>query len=399
MANRRRTQVFLLLFSLLLAGTWLVFVSLQPTAGDEQSPAASAGGQVATATNSYMGREIAATIHYSGATWLMRESRQREENCRELLKQLSIKPGQVICDMGCGNGFYTLPLARLAGPQGKVYAVDVQQEMLDMLKRRALQASARNIVPVLGSETDPGLPAGSLDLVLMVDVYHEFSNPAAMLDAIRTSLKPTGRIALAEFREEDAGVPIKPLHKMSKEQILEEFSANGLKLVGQFDGLPWQHLMFFSPTDAPQAESAPMSDKFVRTEQEWRKLLSPDQYHVLREKGTERPFVNKYDKLFEPGTYYCAACGQELFRSDAKFNSGCGWPAFYAAKAGDRVTLSPDFSHGMVRTEVTCARCGSHLGHVFYDAPQTPTGQRYCINSISLKFVPAEEGSRRGKSE
>lgn len=131
-----------------------------------------------------------------------------------------------------------------------------------------------------------------------------------------------------------------------------------------------------------------MNFPVTKTEQEWRKLLSPAQYHVLREKGTERSFINEYDQHFEPGTYSCAACGQTLFDSQTKFNSGCGWPAFYAAQAGDRVILTRDQSHGMIRTEVTCSRCGSHLGHVFDDAPGTPTGQRYCINSVSLKFTP-----------
>lgn len=131
-----------------------------------------------------------------------------------------------------------------------------------------------------------------------------------------------------------------------------------------------------------------MSDKVVRTEDEWKSLLTPEQYRVLRQKGTERPFVNEFDEHFEAGTYSCAACGQELFSSQAKFNSGCGWPAFYAAQAGDRVTLTRDLSHGMIRTEVTCSKCDSHLGHIFDDAPQTPTGQRYCINSVSLKFTP-----------
>ncbi len=130
-------------------------------------------------------------------------------------------------------------------------------------------------------------------------------------------------------------------------------------------------------------------DKVVRSEREWRQVLTAAQYRVLRQKGTERAFANKYDKHFAPGTYECAACGQELFNSETKFNSGCGWPAFYAAKAGDRVNLAPDFTLGMRRVEVTCARCDSHLGHIFNDAPQTPTGQRYCINSISLKFKPA----------
>lgn len=120
---------------------------------------------------------------------------------------------------------------------------------------------------------------------------------------------------------------------------------------------------------AKTAGKKEMPEKVTRTEQEWRKLLSREEYRVLRMKGTERPFRNKYDHHFEPGTYSCAACGLELFDSDAKFNSGCGWPAFYASKAGQRVKLTPDLSHGMVRTEVTCARCDSHLGHIFQDAP------------------------------
>jgi peptide-methionine (R)-S-oxide reductase len=146
------------------------------------------------------------------------------------------------------------------------------------------------------------------------------------------------------------------------------------------------------PDDAPAATTdvTGSTQQMSRSDAEWREILTPEQYHVLREKGTERPYTNEYDHHFEEGVYACAACGQELFGSDTKFNSGCGWPAFYAAQAGDRVTLTSDRSHGMVRTEVTCTRCGSHLGHIFDDAPQTPTGQRYCINSVSLKFIPSK---------
>jgi len=134
-------------------------------------------------------------------------------------------------------------------------------------------------------------------------------------------------------------------------------------------------------------------EKLARSDAEWKKLLTPSQYAVLREKGTERAFTGEYDHHFEPGAYSCAACGFELFESTTKFNSGCGWPAFYAAKAGNHVKLTEDRTHGMRRTEVTCARCDSHLGHIFDDAPQTPTGQRFCINSVSIKFTPAPKGA------
>jgi ubiquinone/menaquinone biosynthesis C-methylase UbiE len=192
-----------------------------------------------------MGREIAVTMHYLGAPWLTRESRQREEDCRMLLEALAVKPGQIVCDMGCGNGFYTLELARLVGESGRVLAVDIQPEMLRLLDVRAKEAGLANIELIQGTPVDPKLPAESCDLILLVDVYHEFSHPAEMLAAMRKSLKPKGRIALAGFRLEDPKVPIKLLHKMSKKQIMKEFPANGFRLVEQFDDLPWQHLMFF----------------------------------------------------------------------------------------------------------------------------------------------------------
>ena len=134
-----------------------------------------------------------------------------------------------------------------------------------------------------------------------------------------------------------------------------------------------------------------MADTVTKTDAEWKKELTPEQYRVLREKGTERPFTGEYDHTFNPGSYACAACGQELFTSETKFDSGCGWPAFYAAKAGDKVKLIDDSSFGMSRTEVVCSRCNGHLGHIFNDAPQTPTGQRYCINSVSIKFTPTSQ--------
>ena len=127
--------------------------------------------------------------------------------------------------------------------------------------------------------------------------------------------------------------------------------------------------------------------EITRTEQEWRELLTPDQYAVLRQQGTEPPFTGKYTYAKEEGVYRCAACGNELFRSDAKFDSGTGWPSFTEPANAAGVELRTDRSHGMVRTEVACARCGSHLGHVFPDGPG-PGGQRYCINSLALDLDP-----------
>jgi ubiquinone/menaquinone biosynthesis C-methylase UbiE len=198
------------------------------------------------ALTEYKGRRIAQTMHWLGAEWLSRDEREREERCSLMLATLDVKPGMTVCDMGCGNGFYTVQLARLVGPKGKVYAVDIQPEMLKFLGERAKKAKVTNrIEPVLGELWDPKLPEGKIDLILLVDVYHEFSHPEHMLEAMRKSLAPGGRVVLVEYRGEDPEVPIKPEHKMTKEQIKKELLPNGFKLVKEFDKLPWQHMMWF----------------------------------------------------------------------------------------------------------------------------------------------------------
>ncbi len=214
----------------------------QETAPNPALPAA-----LPPALTEYMGRRIAPTMSFEGGPWLMRATREKEERCGELLQALKLKPGQVVADVGCGNGFYTFRLAELVGPKGKVLAVDIQPEMLAMLREESeRRGGAENVVPVLGTLVDPRLAEGSVDLAFLVDVYHEFSNPEEMLAAIRKSLKPDGRIVLVEFRLEDPEVPIKLLHKMSKEQMRKELGANGFDVDEEYDALPWQHVVFFT---------------------------------------------------------------------------------------------------------------------------------------------------------
>lgn len=139
-----------------------------------------------------------------------------------------------------------------------------------------------------------------------------------------------------------------------------------------------------------------MDDPKGLSEEEWRERLTPEQFHVLRQQGTERAFTGIYDKHYDAGAYHCAGCGEPLFTSDAKYNSGCGWPAFTTPAQAEAVDERRDMSHGMIRTEVLCARCGGHLGHVFPDGPREAGGLRYCINSAALAFDPAESA---GKSD
>lgn len=180
-----------------------------------------------------------------GADWLERAERENEENPTKAIQLIGIKPGMVVADIGAGVGYYSFRIAELVGPQGKVYANDIQPEMLMLLKKRLRQRKLDNVEVVLGTEKDPKLPPNSCDLILMVDVYHEFSQPIAMMAKIRESLKPDGRLILLEYRKEDPYVPIRPEHKMSVKEAKIEVEGDGFVLDQVLEDLPWQHILIF----------------------------------------------------------------------------------------------------------------------------------------------------------
>lgn len=197
----------------------------------------------------YMGREIAQVMGHQGASWLERPGREKEERTDVLLQALQLKSTDVVADIGAGTGYFTFRISPLV-PQGKVLAVDIQQEMIDYLNTNKAKQKATNVEAVLGTIQDPNLPPASVDLVLFVDAYHEFSHPREMMQAIAKSLKPGGRVALVEYRAEDPDVPIRPRHKMTIAQATKEMEAVGLKLKNTSDVLPQQHLLFFEkPTN------------------------------------------------------------------------------------------------------------------------------------------------------
>ena len=193
----------------------------------------------------YMGREIAQVMGWQGAAWLEREEREREERTDLLLPELALAPGMVVADIGAGTGYIARRMALQVGAKGVVYAVDVQPEMIGMLQSLATKAGLAQIRPVLGADTDVRLPAASVDLAIMVDVYHELAYPREVLASIVRALKPGGRVVFVEYRAEDARVPIKALHKMSEAQVRREADASGLVWERTAGGLPWQHAVIF----------------------------------------------------------------------------------------------------------------------------------------------------------
>ena len=192
------------------------------------------------------GRVFALPMGVQGAPWLERREREDEENPDLAMRLIRVQRGQTVADLGAGSGYYTRRLARAVGDTGRVYAVDIQQGMLDLLQAALARDRITNVVPVLGGVDDPRLPADSLDLILMVDVYHEFAQPQTMLQRMKTALKPGGRLVLLEYRGEDRDVPIRPEHKMTKAQVKLEVEHEGFKQQRVYDDLPWQHLIVFT---------------------------------------------------------------------------------------------------------------------------------------------------------
>jgi ubiquinone/menaquinone biosynthesis C-methylase UbiE len=194
----------------------------------------------------YMDREIAMVMGHEAAGWLDRPEREKEEQPAKLLPLLKLKPGDAIADVGAGSGFYTFKLVDLVGAKGKVYATDIQKEMLDIIDERAKARKIGNIIGVLGTETDAKLPANSLDMILLVDVYHEFSLPYEMTVGMVKALKTGGKLVFVEFRMEDEDVPIKLVHKMSEKQVKREMAVfPQLKHAKTHADLPWQHVIVF----------------------------------------------------------------------------------------------------------------------------------------------------------
>ncbi len=198
----------------------------------------------------YLGRQIAQVMGYTGATWLERSEREKEEEPAMLIESLSIKEGMTVADVGAGSGYHAFRIAPLVGVKGKVLAVDIQQEMLDLMTARAKKEKVTNVETVLGTDMDPKLPQGKVDLIYLVDVYHEFEHPYEMTEKLVAALKPGGRLVFVEFREEDPKVPIKLVHKMSERQVIKEMAEFPvLEHTKTYDKLPWQHAVIFTKKD------------------------------------------------------------------------------------------------------------------------------------------------------
>jgi ubiquinone/menaquinone biosynthesis C-methylase UbiE len=208
--------------------------------------AAFAASQASPGRHPISGREYARPMGVAGAPWLDRAEREREEQPTRALQIMQIAPGMTVADIGAGSGYFTERLARLVGPSGQVFATDIQPGMIDLLKRRLSAQAIQNVSVILSEPANPLLPAGTIDLALMVDVYHELGDPQTVLKHIRTALKPEGRLVLVEYKGEDPTIPILPSHKMTVAQAKTELEAEGFTLATAVSSLPRQHVLIFT---------------------------------------------------------------------------------------------------------------------------------------------------------
>jgi ubiquinone/menaquinone biosynthesis C-methylase UbiE len=199
-----------------------------------------------TGVHPLSGRHYAATMGVEGADWLDRSERDQEEDPDRAIDVLKLSKGSAVADIGAGSGYITEKLSKKVGPMGKVYATDIQQGMIDLLNKRIAKRKLTNVTAVLGTQDDPRLPLEAIDLAIMVDVYHELSQPQLMLRHIKTALKSGGRLVLVEYRKEDPAIPIKPEHKMSVAEAKLEVEAEGFKLTATNEDLPRQHILIFT---------------------------------------------------------------------------------------------------------------------------------------------------------
>jgi len=234
--NSKPAPVFLLVLAFALSAP-----AAEPAPGRYAAVSASPDG----IGKVYAGREIARVMSFHGAEWLERPERAEEERPELLLSVLELKPGMKVADVGAGTGYYSWRMAQRVSAGGTVYAVDIQPEMIKLLEEQMSRRGAANVKAVLGTPTDPRLPPGSIDLAIMVDVYHELEHPYEMLAAIVRALKPGGRLVFVEFRSGDAAVPIKAVHTMSEAQVRKEASAHALEWLKTARELPWQNAVIF----------------------------------------------------------------------------------------------------------------------------------------------------------
>lgn len=241
----RTNKQLQLKLSVLLSAALGFFISISALAAENPGYIEDPSRRTTGIGKFYMGREISFVMGHQAAGWLNRPGRIREEMPDEVVANMGLEPDHVVADIGAGSGYFSFRIARLV-PEGRVMAVDIQPEMLEIIETRKAEEGVSNIEGVKGEVDDPNLAPNSIDAAIMVDAYHEFSHPFEMINGLYEALRPGGRIFLLEYRGEDASVPIRPLHKMTQEQVKKEMAVFGLEWSETLDFLPWQHMMVFT---------------------------------------------------------------------------------------------------------------------------------------------------------